>query len=69
MVGEMVLMEYELYCYSAVEKRALTDLAKIWFRTDPGFLQLKGFGYQFNLPLGIHGMAEQQNQKTFCAIS
>lgn len=25
MVGEMVLMEYELYCYSAVEKRALTD--------------------------------------------
>lgn len=34
-----------------------------------GFLQLRRSGYQFNLPLAIHVMAEQQNQKTFCAIS
>lgn len=44
-------------------------LAKIWSKRDSGFLQLRLFGYQFNLPLASHVMAEQQNQKTFCAIS
>lgn len=30
-----------------------------------GFLQLRRSGYQFNLPLATHVMAEQQNQKLF----
>lgn len=55
-------MEYELYCYSAVEKRALADSCLKFGSGETR--DFYSFGYQFNFPLAIHVMAEQQKSES-----